>query len=151
MKHHILEHLLALALVALFGFIAFNIYKHSDTFFPIFGGIVLILIIAGGISSHYEEKENKKEKQKKNSEDVKRILKEGERYRKNPILWYREIIESEKYRKIFDRKIKAKKYQKILKKSLKRTKISRPLYNLAISIRAKEPDIVKRVEKLFKE
>tara|TARA_Y100000746_G_C15194715_1_gene322883 strand:- start:36 stop:449 length:414 start_codon:yes stop_codon:yes gene_type:complete len=136
--------------VAFIGFIGFNIYKYSDTFFPIFGVFVLILIILGGISSHYEDKENKKERQKKNSEDVKRILKDGERYTKNPILWYREIIQSEKYRKIFDKKIKAKKYQKILKKPIKRTPISKPLYDLALSIRAQEPDIQKEAEELLK-
>ena len=96
--------------------------------------------------------ENKKEKAKrlkeealKNTQDVKRILKDEERYDKNPILYYREIIQSEKYRKVFDKMIKTKKYQKILKKPLKRSKLSRPLYNLAISIRAREPDMVKRV------
>ena len=146
----ILGHLFAWIVVALFGLIGFLIYKYSSSFFPIFGVFILIMIIVGGINSLSEEKENKKEKQRKNTEDVKRILEEGKRYDKNPILFYREIIQSEKYRKIFDKKIKAKKYQKILKKPLKRTKISRPLYDLAISIRAKEPDIVKRVEELFK-
>ena len=97
----------------------------------------------------YENKKEKakrlKEKALKNTQDVKRILKDEERYDKNPILYYREIIQSEKYRKVFDKMIKTKKYQKILKKPLKRSKFSRPLYNLAISIRAREPDMVKRV------
>ena len=146
----ILGNLFGFVVAALFGLIGFLIYKYSYTFFPIFGVIVLILIIVGGISTFDDEKEEKKERQRKNDEDVKKILEEGERHDKNPILFYREIIQSEKYRKIFDRKIKAKKYQKILKKPLKRLKLSGPLYDLAISIRAKEPDIVKRVEELFK-
>tara|TARA_Y100001970_G_C14105071_1_gene787643 strand:- start:791 stop:1243 length:453 start_codon:yes stop_codon:yes gene_type:complete len=146
----ILGHLFAWIVVALFGLIGFLIYKYSSSFFPIFGVFILIMIIVGGINSLSEEKENKKEKQRKNTEDVKRILEEGKRYDKNPILFYREIIQSEKYRKIFDKKIKAKKYQKILKKPLKRARISMPLYNLAISIRALEPDIQKRTEELLK-
>lgn len=119
--------------------------------------IVVIIIAIWLLDKLRPDYENKKEKAKrlkekalKNTQDVKRILKDEERYDKNPILYYREIIQSEKYRKIFDRKIKAKKYQKILKKPLKRLKLSGPLYDLAISIRAKEPDIVKRVEELFK-
>jgi len=119
--------------------------------------IVVIIIAIWLLDKLRPDYENKKEKAKrlkeealKNTEDVKKLLEEGKRYDKNPILYYREIIQSEKYRKIFDRKIKAKKYQKILKKPLKRLKLSGPLYDLAISIRAKEPDIVKRVEELFK-
>ena len=114
--------------------------------------IVVIIIAFWLLDKLRPDYENKKEKAKslkekalKNTEDVKKILEEGKRHDKNPILFYREIIQSEKYRKIFDKMIKTKKYQKILKKPLKRSKLSKPLYNLAISIRAREPDMVKRV------
>ena len=86
----------------------------------------------------------------KNTEEVNRILKDGERYRKNPILFYREIIKEEKYRKIFDEKLKQKKYQQILLKPLVHGKINKDLYDLAIKVAAKQPDIIKRAEELIK-
>ena len=134
--------------IGAFGLLFFLIYNYHNIFFPIFGVFVLILIIGGAIYEFMHKGEDEKERQRKNTRNVKRILKDGERYDKNPILYYREIIQSEKYRKIFDKKIKTKKYQKILKKPFKREKISKPLYDLAIKIRAKEPDIIKRVEEL---
>ena len=86
----------------------------------------------------------------KNTAEVKRILKDGERYRKNPILYYREIIKEEKYRKIFDEKLKQKKYQQILLKSLVHGKLNKDLYHLAIKVAAKQPDIIRRSEELIK-
>ena len=118
--------------------------------------IVVIIIAIWLLDKLRPDYENKKEKAKslkekalKNTEDVKKILEEGKRHDKNPILFYREIIKSEKYRKIFDKKIKSKEYKKILK-NLKRRKSSRSLLNLALKIRAQEPDIMKRAEELLK-
>ena len=118
--------------------------------------IVVIIIAIWLLDKLRPDYENKKEKAKslkekalKNTEDVKKILEEGKRHDKNPILFYREIIKSEKYRKIFDKKIKSKEYKKILK-NLKRGKSSRSLLKLALKIRAQEPDIMKRVEELLK-
>ena len=117
--------------------------------------IVVIIIAIWLLDKLRPDYENKKEKAKslkekalKNTEDVKKILEEGKRHDKNPILFYREIIKSEKYRKIFDKKIKSKEYKKILK-NLKRGKSSRSLLKLALKIRAQEPDIMKRVERLL--
>ncbi len=117
--------------------------------------IVVIIIAIWLLDKLRPDYENKKEKAKslkekalKNTEDVKKILEEGKRYDKNPILYYREIIQREKYRKIFDKKIKSKEYKKILK-NLKRGKSSRSLLKLALKIRAQEPDIMKRVERLL--
>ena len=117
--------------------------------------IVVIIIAIWLLDKLRPDHENKKEKAKslkekalKNTEDVKKILEEGKRHDKNPILYYREIIKSEKYRKIFDKKIKSKEYKKILK-NLKRGKSSRSLLKLALKIRAQEPDIMKRVERLL--
>ena len=118
--------------------------------------IVVIIIAIWLLDKLRPDYENKKEKAKrlkeealKNTEDVKKILEEAKRHDKNPILFYREIIKSEKYRKIFDKKIKSKEYKKILK-NLKRGKSSRSLLNLALKIRAQEPDIMKRAEELLK-
>ena len=118
--------------------------------------IVVIIIAIWLLDKLRPDYENKKEKAKslkekalKNTEDVKKILEEGKRHDKNPILFYREIIKSEKYRKIFDKKIKSKEYKKILK-NLKGGKSSRSLLKLALKIRAQEPDIMKRVEELLK-
>ena len=118
--------------------------------------IVVIIIAIWLLDKLRPDYENKKEKAKrlkeealKNTEDVKKILEEAKRHDKNPILFYREIIKSEKYRKIFDKKIKFKEYKKILK-NLKRRKSSRSLLNLALKIRAQEPDIMKRAEELLK-
>ena len=111
--------------------------------------IVVIIIAIWLLDKIRPDYENKKEKALKNTEDVKKILEEGKRHDKNPILFYREIIKSEKYRKIFDKKIKSKEYKKILK-NLKRGKSSRSLLKLALKIRAQEPDIMKRVEELLK-
>ena len=118
--------------------------------------IVVIIIAIWLLDKLRPDYENKKEKAKslkekalKNTEDVKKILEEGKRHDKNPILYYREIIKSEKYRKIFDKKIKSKEYKKILK-NLKRGKSSRSLLKLALKIRAQEPDIMKRAEELLK-
>ena len=115
--------------------------------------IIIAIWLLDKIRPDYENKKEKakrlKEKALKNTEDVKKILEEGKRHDKNPILYYREIIKSEKYRKIFDKKIKSKKYKKILK-NLKRGKSSRSLLKLALKIRAQEPDIMKRVEELLK-
>tara|TARA_B100000959_G_scaffold281811_1_gene346781 strand:- start:833 stop:1249 length:417 start_codon:yes stop_codon:yes gene_type:complete len=118
--------------------------------------IVVIIIAIWLLDKLRPDYENKKEKAKrlkeealKNTEDVKKILEEAKRHDKNPILFYREIIKSEKYRKIFDKKIKSKEYKKILK-NLKRRKSSRSLLNLALKIRAQEPDIMKRAEELLK-
>ena len=117
--------------------------------------IVVIIIAIWLLDKLRPDYENKKEKAKrlkeealKNTEDVKKLLEEGKRYDKNPILYYREIIQREKYRKIFDKKIKSKEYKKILK-NLKRGKSSRSLLKLALKIRAQEPDIMKRVERLL--
>ena len=117
--------------------------------------IVVIIIAIWLLDKLRPDYENKKEKAKslkekalKNTEDVKKILEEGKRHDKNPILYYREIIKSEKYRKTFDKKIKSKEYKKILK-NLKRGKSSRSLLKLALKIRAQEPDIMKRVERLL--
>jgi len=102
----------------------------------------------------YETKKQKEERLKKeaakNTAEVKRILKDGERYRKNPILYYRENIKDEKYRKIFDEKLKQKKYQQILLKPLVHGKLNKDLYHLAIKVSAKQPDIIKRAEELMK-
>ena len=118
--------------------------------------IVVIIIAFWLLDKLRPDHENKKEKAKrlkeealKNTRDVKKILEEGKRHDKNPILYYREIIKSEKYRKTFDKKIKSKEYKKILK-NLKRGKSSRSLLKLALKIRAQEPDIMKRAEELLK-
>ena len=97
-----------------------------------------------------EKEERLKKKAAKNTAEVKRILKDGERYRKNPILYYREIIKDEKYRKIFDEKLKQKKYQQILLKPLVHGKLNKDLYHLAIKVSAKQPDIIRRAEELMK-
>ena len=119
--------------------------------------IIIIALIIWLLSFLSPDRETKKEKEKrlkkeaaKNTEEVNRILKDGERYRKNPILFYREIIKEEKYRKIFDEKLKQKKYQQILLKPLVHGKINKDLYDLAIIVAAKQPDIIKRAEELMK-
>jgi len=116
--------------------------------------IALIIWLLSFLSPDYETKKEKEERLKKeaakNTAEVKRILKDGERYKKNPILYYREIIKEEKYRKIFDEKLKQKKYQKILLKPLEYGKLNKALYDLAIKVAAKQPDIIKRAEKLMK-
>ena len=116
--------------------------------------IALIIWLLSFLSPDYETKKQKEERLKKeaakNTAEVKRILKDGERYKKNPILYYREIIKEEKYRKIFDEKLKQKKYQKILLKPLEYGKLNKALYDLAIKVAAKQPDIIKRAEKLMK-
>ena len=61
--------------------------------------IVVIIIAFWLLDKLRPDHENKKEKALKNTEDVKKILEEGKRHDKNPILFYREIIKSEKYRK----------------------------------------------------
>ena len=120
--------------------------------------IIIIALIIWLLSFLSPDRETKKEKEKrlkkeaaKNTEEVNRILKDGERYRKNPILFYREIIKEEKYRKIFDEKLKQKKYQQILLKPLVHGKLNKDLYNLAIKVAAKQPDIIRRAEELMKE
>jgi hypothetical protein len=116
--------------------------------------IALIIWLLSFLSPDYETKKEKEKRLKKeaakNTEEVNRILKDGERYRKNPILFYREIIKEEKYRKIFDEKLKQKKYQQILLKPLVHGKINKDLYDLAIKVAAKQPDIIKRAEELIK-
>ena len=116
--------------------------------------IALIIWLLSFLSPDYETKKEKEKRLKKeaakNTEEVNRILKDGERYRKNPILFYREIIKEEKYRKIFDEKLKQKKYQQILLKPLVHGKINKDLYDLAIKVAAKQPDIIKRAEELMK-
>jgi len=116
--------------------------------------IALIIWLLSFLSPDYETKKQKEERLKKeaakNTAEVKRILKDGERYRKNPILYYREIIKDEKYRKIFDEKLKQKKYQQILLKPLVHGKLNKDLYHLAIKVSAKQPDIIKRAEELMK-
>ena len=116
--------------------------------------IALIIWLLSFLSPDYETKKEKEKRLKKeaakNTEEVNRILKDGERYRKNPILFYREIIKEEKYRKIFDEKLKQKKYQQILLKPLLHGKINKDLYDLAIKVAAKQPDIIKRAEELIK-
>ena len=116
--------------------------------------IALIIWLLSFLSPDYETKKEKEKRLKKeaakNTEEVNRILKDGERYRKNPILFYREIIKEEKYRKIFDEKLKQKKYQQILLKPLVHGKLNKDLYNLAIKVAAKQPDIIRRAEELMK-
>ena len=116
--------------------------------------IALIIWLLSFLSPDYETKKEKKERLKKeaakNTTEVNRILRDGERYRKNPILYYREIIKEEKYRKIFDEKLKQKKYQQILLKSLVHGKLNKDLYHLAIKVAAKQPDIIRRSEELIK-
>ena len=116
--------------------------------------IALIIWLLSFLSPDYETKKQKEKRLKKeaakNTEEVNRILKDGERYRKNPILFYREIIKEEKYRKIFDEKLKQKKYQQILLKPLVHGKLNKDLYNLAIKVAAKQPDIIRRAEELMK-
>ena len=116
--------------------------------------IALIIWLLSFLSPDHETKKEKKERLKKeaakNTEEVNRILKDGERYRKNPILFYREIIKEEKYRKIFDEKLKQKKYQQILLKPLVHGKLNKDLYDLAIKVAAKQPDIIRRAEELMK-
>ena len=116
--------------------------------------IALIIWLLSFLSPDYETKKQKEERLKKeaakNTAEVKRILKDGERYKKNPILYYREIIKEEKYRKIFDEKLKQKKYQQILLKPLVHGKLNKDLYHLAIKVSAKQPDIIKRAEELMK-
>jgi len=58
--------------------------------------------------------------------------------------------EIEKYRKIFDEKLKQKKYQQILLRPLVHRKLNKDLYYLAIKIAAKQPDIIRRAEELMK-
>jgi len=117
--------------------------------------IAVIIWLLSFLSPDYETKKQKEKRLKKeaakNTEEVNRILKDGERYRKNPILFYREIIKEEKYRKIFDEKLKQKKYQQILLKPLVHEKLNKDLYNLAIKVAAKQPDIIRRAEELMKE
>ena len=116
--------------------------------------IAVIIWLLSFLSPDYETKKQKEKRLKKeaakNTEEVNRILKDGERYRKNPILFYREIIKEEKYRKIFDEKLKQKKYQQILLKPLVHGKLNKDLYNLAIKVAAKQPDIIRRAEELMK-
>lgn len=116
--------------------------------------IALIIWLLSFLSPDYETKKQKEERLKKeaakNTDEVNRILKDGKRYRKNPILYYREIIKDEKYRKIFDEKLKQKKYQQILLKPLVHGKLNKDLYHLAIKVSAKQPDIIKRAEELMK-
>ena len=115
--------------------------------------IPVIIWLLSFLTPDYETKKQKEERLKKeaakNTEEVNRILKDGERYRKNPILYYREIIKDEKYRKIFDEKIKQKKYQQILLKPLVHGKLNKDLYHLAIKVSTKQPDIIKRAEELM--
>ena len=117
--------------------------------------IAVIIWLLSFLSPDYETKKQKEKRLKKeaakNTEEVNRILKDGERYKKNPILFYREIIKEEKYRKIFDEKLKQKKYQQILLKPLVHGKLNKDLYNLAIKVAAKQPDIIRRAEELMKE
>ena len=117
--------------------------------------IAVIIWLLSFLSPDYETKKQKEKRLKKeaakNTEEVNRILKDGERYKKNPILFYREIIKEEKYRKIFDEKLKQKKYQQILLKPLVHGKLNKDLYNLAIKVAAKQPDIIRRAEDLMKE
>ena len=65
--------------------------------------IALIIWLLSFLSPDYETKKQKEERLKKeaakNTDEVNRILKDGQRYRKNPILYYRELIKDEKYRK----------------------------------------------------
>ena len=117
--------------------------------------IAVIIWLLSFLSPDYETKKQKEKRLKKeaakNTEEVNRILKDGERHKKNPILFYREIIKEEKYRKIFDEKLKQKKYQQILLKPLVHGKLNKDLYNLAIKVAAKQPDIIRRAEELMKE
>ena len=117
--------------------------------------IAVIIWLLSFLSPDYETKKQKEKRLKKeaakNTEEVNRILKDGERYKKNTILFYREIIKEEKYRKIFDEKLKQKKYQQILLKPLVHGKLNKDLYNLAIKVAAKQPDIIRRAEELMKE
>ena len=116
--------------------------------------IALIVWLSSFLSPDHETKKEKEERLKKeaakSTAEVKRILKDSERYRKNPILYYREIIKDEKYRKIFDEKLKQKKYQQILLKPLVHGKLNKDLYHLAIKVSAKQPDTIKRAEELMK-
>jgi len=116
--------------------------------------IAVIIWLLSFLTPDYETKKQKEERLKKeaakNTEEVNRILKDGERYRKNPILYYRELIKDEKYRKIFDEKLKQKKYQQILLKPLVHGKLNEDLYHLVIKVAAKQPDIIRRAEELMK-
>ena len=47
-------------------------------------------------------------------------------------------------------RLKQKKYQQILLKPLVHGKINKDLYDLAIKVAAKQPDIIRRAEELMK-
>jgi lipopolysaccharide export LptBFGC system permease protein LptF len=105
--------------------------------------IIIIIVAIWFLDKLRPDYETKKEKEKrlkkeaeKNTAYVKKILNDGERYKKNPILYYREIIKDEKYRKIFDKRLKEKKYQKILQKPLEYGKLNYDLHHLAIEVSA---------------
>ena len=119
--------------------------------------IIIIVVVIWLLSFLSPDHENKKEKEErlkeeasKNTAEVKRILEDGKRYKKNPILYYREIIKDEKYRKIFDQRLKQNKYQEILLKYLEYGKFNKALYYLAIKVAAEQPDIIRRAEELIR-
>ena len=119
--------------------------------------IIIIIVAIWFLDKLRPDYETKKEKEKrlkkeaeKNTAYVKKILNDGERYKKNPILYYREIIKVEKYRKIFDKRLKEKKYQKILQKPLEYGKLNYDLHHLAIEVSAQQPDVIRRAKELLK-
>ena len=119
--------------------------------------IIIIIVAIWFLDKLRPDYETKKEKEKrlkkeaeKNTAYVKKILNDSERYKKNPILYYREIIKDEKYRKIFDKRLKEKKYQKILQKPLEYGKLNYDLHHLAIEVSAQQPDVIRRAKELLK-
>ena len=119
--------------------------------------IIIIIVAIWFLDKLRPDYETKKEKEKrlnkeaeKNTAYVKKILNDGERYKKNPILYYREIIKDEKYRKIFDKRLKEKKYQKILQNPLYYGKLNYDLHHLAIEVSAQQPDVMRRAKELLK-
>ena len=119
--------------------------------------IIIIIVAIWFLDKLRPDYETKKEKEKrlkkeaeKNTAYVKKILNDGERYKKNPILYYREIIKDEKYRKIFDKRLKEKKYQKILQKPLEYGKLNYDLHHLAIEVSAQQPDVIRGAKELLK-
>ena len=119
--------------------------------------IIIIIVAIWFLDKLRPDYETKKEKEKrlkkeaeKNTAYVKKILNDGDRYKKNPILYYREIIKDEKYRKIFDKRLKEKKYQKILQKPLEYGKLNYDFHHLAIEVSAQQPDVIRRAKELLK-
>lgn len=111
--------------------------------------VILTIIGIGMYYSDKEDKEKQKLQQLKTSKEVEAILKNSQLYSKDPILRYRDMITTEKYKNIFDKTVSSKKYEKILN-SLKKNPINGELLHLAMKLRSKEPDIQKKVEEHFK-